>query len=433
VDKEYLARLSKDERARVKNMLRAPTPLDARALFRDASVSSLIEGGSKTVLGGYDSEVLPSVGLFYDHVLVEICPRCRCVANPKLLESFLERKLVVPVLRAGYEEYPVEFAETILQYPHVSFAEFGAFRFVRLVRQAHICSHCLKRFKNRCMSAAEHFLGTEEKALLRKSVADTFDLLSPVGRYEALLVQELENAMKEGDLSGIRQIESLAVCIEWFRTAQAYSAVPQVSLKRLETVDRSIRKDPNLKRTYDISEINESVLQGLRLSYRPDIPLETYLDIVLSRRDKIRRLVSDLVERSKPSSQTFYINLQTEVEKVNEEVRTIDSSKRAKLLSFATGFISRNKSVIAGCLSGAAIGLKELGPVGCASGFLAGSAGGEILRRAARIEMPPETREIKRAIAAGVEPVYEGLLSRYLSKNINMVQVWQLQKKVQAG
>lgn len=435
MNKQFLTRLSRSEIARVREVLRThQRSLDLRLLFRDVSLYDAVETGSRTYLGGYDSRVLPSVGLFYDHVLLEICPLCNCVAEPRLLEPFLERKLAIPVLRAPYEEYSAEFAEIVLQYPHLSSAEFSSFRNLCLQYEqgatSWVCDHCVGQFKRKCVSAAESFPNAKAKARLRKIVADVFSDLYPFGHHEALLVQELESTLTKGDLSATLQVLSLAGCVEWFRTAQAYSAVPQISLDKLEAVDRAIKKNPLLERRYDITEINQSVLQGLRLSYNPSIPLETYLDIVLSRRDKIRGLVSDIVEKSKPSSEAFYSNLQRETERVNEEVRSLRSSKRTRLLEFATSFLSDNRTVITGCLSGAAIGLKELGPIGCVAGSWLGSVGAEFLRKKARIKMPMQTNDIKRAMATAVEPVYEQLLSRYLSKNLGIVQVWQLQRRV---
>lgn len=75
MNKEYLARLSEAERARVRSVLREsrPNAPNVQLLFRDRPVSVIHETVSKTILGGYDSSVLPSVGLFYDHVLLEIC------------------------------------------------------------------------------------------------------------------------------------------------------------------------------------------------------------------------------------------------------------------------------------------------------------------------------------------------------------------------
>jgi hypothetical protein len=111
--KGYLTHVSKDEWARVDAIVESSSSRKqaVRGLFRNKSVSRSFESGTRSLVHGYEAQVLPSVGLFYDVVLLDVCPSCSCVVKPALLEPFLERNLVVPMLRADYEKYPVEFAE----------------------------------------------------------------------------------------------------------------------------------------------------------------------------------------------------------------------------------------------------------------------------------------------------------------------------------
>jgi hypothetical protein len=331
------------------------------------------------------------------------------------------------MLRADYEKYPVDFAETVLRYPHLSNAERYSFRRLRL--EVGLCPHCQEDLRKKVISTAERsFRDPTLTARLDKLLSELFGYLDPFGEPEGLLVQEFENEIRQRDLTAALRTIPLVDAVEWFRTAQAYSSAPQISFERVQAIDRLLEKNPQLSRPYSITDINESILNGLRLSYNASVPLETYLDIVLSRRDKIRRIVTDIVQRSKPSGKTFYSNIQGEIEKVNEEVRSISSSKRMKLLNFVTSFVSGNASVILGCLSGAALGLKELGPVGCLSGTILGWGGGKLLSKGRRIAMPSETKQIKLSLQRGAEPLFEKLLARYLARNVQVVQVWQLQK-----
>jgi hypothetical protein len=427
----YLTRLSKDEWARVDAIVESSSSRKqaVRGLFRNKSVSRSFESGTRSLVHGYEAQVLPSVGLFYDVVLLDVCPSCDCVVKPALLEPFLERNLVVPMLRADYEKYPVEFAETVLRYPHLSSAERFSFRDLRLETGA--CPHCQEDRKKKVISTARKTLRDPTAiAWIKWLTKGLFDYLQPFGDPEDLLVQELENRIGQRDLTGARRVIPLIDAVEWFRTAEAYSSVPQVSFERAHEIDRLLKQHPELSRPYDIAGVNESILNGLRLSYSPSIPLHTYLDIVLSRRDKIRRIVAGMIQKSKPLSRTFYSNIQAEIENVNEEVRSISSSKRMSLLSFATSFFLDNRSVILGCLSGTALCVKELGPVGCLPGTIMGFAGAKLLSKTPRIVLPSDTEKIKRSLEKAAEPVFERLLSRYLSRTVQSVQVWQLQKRL---
>jgi len=434
--KEYLAQFDKAEETRVKEVVKGVSPedLDIGQLFRSEVVHKTVNKGGGALLSGYNATVLPTVTMFHERTLLEICVLCGCVREPKVLEPYLERDLVIPILRSPYSSYSTAFVETLMRYPHISMAEERAFRFARiqLLEKIVVCPDCAKKRENLCLSSLEKLPveSAKRKELLKMLIGSAFLSLRPYPHPDYLVLNELMTSLKEKDLAVLDQLISFAETVGVFRTAQVYSAIPQVSMESLKEVEEVIGRSPDLKMRYDFTEIYDSVMRGLKLSYNPSIPLETYLDIVMPRRSKIQGIVSDAIQRSQPKSKVFLSNLQKEIEKVNREVESLKSSTRAKLLNFATNFVADNKSIIAGCIIGAGLGFAQFGLIGCGGGFL-GGVGAKLLGTKAQITLPKEAKDIVQALHRAIEPGYEKLLSHYLSKRVNLVQVWKLQEKVQ--
>jgi len=295
----------------------------------------------------------------------------------------------------------------------------------------YMCSHCRYVFAKRLRSSPKRFpMRSGIKSLRTLASSAGYDL-SPFLPTERLLAEDIINSMTAGDLPRLRRLFSMSSCVGLFRTAQAFSAVPQIGMKDYTTLETLAKRMPEFKIDFDIAEIRSSVLRGLRLAYDPAIPVSTYLDIVLARRDRVQRLVLDMVEKSKPASDTFYSNLQREIERINTEIRSLRSSKRGQLLEFATAFLSHNKSVVAGSLIGSLLGATQFGLLGCTSGSVVGSVAGESLRRFGKISVPQQGKRIKEALLSRLEPTYQKLLSQSLSTSLSAIQVWDLQKRLE--
>jgi hypothetical protein len=437
MDKEYLARLDRAEKRRVDEILdemgRSNTVELPRLLRNDTVVEVVLTEG-KALMDGYDANVLPTSTLFYKRFLLGICPSCQCARKPELLRPFLERDLVVPMLSSSYEHYPVAFADEILRYPHMSSHEFNSFRQLSLEIQEGkwVCPDCTDEIFKRTKSLLGRFRPKSQKRLLKALVISVLRDLVPVLPPEQVLVNELNDCLKKQEEAKLPRILSLIACSGAFRSAQAFSAIPQVSMNDFGYLEKRIKENQRLSSQLDMPEIRESVMQGLRLSYNPSLPIETYLDIVVPRRDKVQNLVSGIVKKSQPASNAFLSNLQNEIEKVNSEVRTLRSSKKTKLFGLVTNFVTHNKSLVTGCLIAATLGLGGLAVIGCGSGVAAG-IGSKILQKYQQVYLPKEGKELKEELLRWVEPGYERFLSHLLSRSANVVQVWQLQEKLVSG
>jgi len=437
MNKEYLSRLNRDETKRVLEITTKwsdKRDFDADLLFRNRSISKAVRDGDNALLGGYAFEVLPSLTVFYPRIVLELCPSCKPVKTPRLLEEYLERDLLIPVLVSPYHYYPVDFAETILKYPHVSVAEYQWFRAWRLSRPPFrdVCPHCEDRFMRRYVS----LLGASQNKLLagaiKNRVRAAFDDLFPILPPDGLLIDELNSLLDSMNARRVEQVLSLIACVGTLKHAQAFSAVPQMSIRDLDVVERIGRTNPALGISYDVAEVRESIMQGIGLAYDPSAPLKTYFDIVVPRRSKISEIVSAIIKRSRSGRNIDLSKLSKEIQKINEEIRSIKSSKRATALKLTTSFVSHNRGLIAGCLVGSMLGLAGFGIIGCGSGLAAGF-GAKILKKYGQIRVPEPTRAIERKLLEAMEPGYERILSHYLSKNLDLIQVWQLQEKLASG
>lgn len=436
MNKQFLQKLDKSETARVSESINSQKAVDADhvkldRIFRNDQIYEILVNGNNPILGGFNASSLPSVSVFYERILSPVCPRCDCVNQPNLIEPYLERGLVIPILTSMYRHYPTHFVETILRYPHLSFPEFDAYRTTRLrqMESGYYCPHCDRKAIKQFMSMARRVVVKTRLDQILSALLDAEPFLPP----ERSLVDLMKECILKGDNRGLNEAIFTIHNAAFFRAAEACSAIPQLSLS-----DKMLRRSPSKPKLnipqvpFETVDVRDSVLSGLKLAYNPTIPLETYLDIIEPRRRTISHLVRGITAKANPPSREFLSNLQGEIERINVEVREIKASKKAQVLSLLTNFFSQNKEVMGGLLTGAVLGFRELGLIGCASGSLLGSIGTGTLKKFGHIKVPSEAKELEQKIVQRIEPGFEKVLSFYLSKDIRAIQVWQLQRRIKS-
>ena len=439
MNKKYLEHLDESERKRVEavvtDTLKAEK-LESKDFFRNEEVLPVLFGRRNPFMVGFHRDVLPSTTIFGDSTVLSICDYCGCVKEPSLLEPYLERNLVLPVLTSSYQEYSKDFVDLVLSYPHISAYEYHSFKtlyFTALskeyIKRGYICPHCVKNEMKKIESALEKGrFSVEIKSRLKRGLEwVAFPNLRPYLYPDYLLLPELSDSLEKRDLHKFRQIVGMTECIRILRTSQSFSLIPQIDYDSLETVQKLLQNQKELEIDYDIVDVRNAVLKGFNLSYSPSIPIETYLDVLSSRKEKIKNLMDNVISVAEPRSETFLIDLHKEIERINSEVRTLEASKRRKFLTLCTNFVKQNKSVVTGCLIGAGMGLVGASLAAC------GAFGAGIMAKAAskhvNIHVPREAEEVKEAIYKALEPGYEELLARYLSKDLEVIQVWRLKRK----
>jgi hypothetical protein len=442
VEKEYYRRLDKSEKNRCTEIYkRFVTDEDlefnqlAPELFRSEVAPKLGEK-QLALVGGFDQESILTATPFYPKIIVQICPYCKCNKNPALLEPYLEKDRIIPILSSEYQKYDDNFADLILRYPHLSLYEYKTYRDISLfskVAKGGIvearCPHCVNTYEKDVKRFIEKLdLNSDTKTLLNVSFDNFLGALSPFLDPEAGLFSSFESALKENNITKINQVLATGEQVYKLRSAQSFSAIPQLSGTEINTANKLISAYPELKTKYEISYARGSVLNQLKLSYNPEMPVETYLDIVSRKQGKIQKIVNDCIGSGDSPDIDSIGAVQKEVEKINQEIREIVTSKRAKLLNITTGFVASNPAIIAGALFGAFIGL-PVSMIGCGIGAGGGGLSGSIISKIGKVNVPKEVKESTQSFTELVEPAYERFLAYSLSKDIKAIQVWRLQKE----
>jgi len=434
MNKEYLKKLDVSEKTRCGEFFERylkEGKLDESGLFR-YKVAPKLKDRKLAFIGEFNREVLLAATPFYPTTILEICPFCKCVRDPTLLEPFLEKNRIIPMLTSEYNTFRKDFIDVILRYPHVSPYEYNCYRATMLLSKVEatgVCGHCIDKYYKKTAKFIENLnLPQTKKSALKWEFDHSFMAgLDPYLLPEADLLFMYERALKQKDFTKVNQITNTAEETHKLRSAQAFSAIPQLSGEEVGAVQKLISSYPELKVDYDITYVRKSVMSQLKLSYSPTMSVETYLDIVSQNERKIQKIVNDCIESGNPQDINFLSNLQREVEKINEEIREIESSKRAKFITLTTGFVAHNPSIIAGILFGAGVGL-PIGLVGCGASAIGGGLIGGLVSKRGKVSTPKEAKELTKSFIELFEPAYEKFLAHSLSKNIKAIQVWRLQR-----
>ncbi|MGA3191707.1 MAG: hypothetical protein ABSD73_04230 [Candidatus Bathyarchaeia archaeon] len=422
MDKAFLQRLDKSESSRIEELTAKSKEKETNAIafLKSEIVRRTLQQGPQNFLSGFDENVLPNLVPFSDRTFVEICPTCKCVQSPLLLVPYLERDLVVPILDSDYIDYAPAFVETILRYPSISACEFYGIRQVALQNKSStISSSEVNSVRKGCLSSSEK--SDFCKAATINAVIDDF---VPYYNSDLPFLLELLETIQRRNRERFKQLYELSYLVSGFRCSQAFSFVPQVELKSMEALTHIPEQYRGME--FSSTDVRNVIMDGLKISYNPSIPLETYLDIVTEHRSRVQSLVRELMGNLTKTNSLS--ELQIELEKINAEVRGLQKSNKAKVLDFVTNFAVQNKgSIIAGLITAASIGLMGFGLVGCGAGVLS-SLGAKAVSKKASISIPAEGKILAHRVTTYFGPSYEKLLAATLSTDLQAVQIWRLQK-----
>jgi hypothetical protein len=400
------------------------------SLFKSEIVAKALEKGNQSVINGF-SEILPNIVPFSDHVFVQICPHCKCTKAPQLLLPYLKRDMVIPVLGVPYSEYPKEFAETVLSFPHVSFQEYSEGRnyVLRQRNQRLMPSEEISSIERKCQLFVDRqFSNKDEIQWWHEHVTTIFANMEPFFYPDNEILRNLSTFLKEKSLQKIDHVFQLSCIVNIFRDSQVFSLVPQIEIEQVDEL-KLVSQYEDGELNFDVTDIKNSIMGGLKLSYNPKLPIEPYLDFVSERKSRIVSIVENIIHAAHPENRAFLTNLQAEIEKINYEVEKLQGSTRAKTVDLVTNFAMQNKSIIAGLITAASMGIGGLGLIGCGAGIASGLTA-KVLSKKANIVVPKEAYTLAGRFATFVEPRYEKLLASAFSSDIVPVQVWQIRKRL---
>ena len=426
MDSAFLTRLDDSERQWLKEVESAK--YDERfhyiTLVKSDVIRKTLESGNQ-VYTGSNSQILPNTIPFSDRVFVEICPSCKCVHSPNLLKPYLERDLVIPVLNSKYDEYSPNFIELLLAYPHMSNVEFYGIRNLALANTSSIplaSRNEISAMRDACLSS----VNVTHLDDFQNDIRSIFVDLMPFYSSDIEILLQLMNGINKKDKSNIERIYWLSVLIGRFRSSQVYPLTPQIRIPEFEILNRIPEEYQGLN--FNLSDVRNALMSGLKISYDSTIPLETYLDIVTERKGAIRQVVKKIMEQIDPENPAYLSALKVEIERINTEVRSLGKSSKGYTTELFTNFVAQNKgSILTGLITTASLGLMGMGVVGCGAGALSGLAT-KAVSKISSASIPDSFNVLTGRMSAFLEPSYERFLSKTLSTNINVIQLWQIRK-----
>ena len=255
-----------------------------------------------------------------------------------------------------------------------------------------------------------------------------FANIAPYSYPDCNIIEELLSALKKNDSNKIDNIRDLSYFINTYRVSQAFSFVPQLSINELDEL-KQFSTYENGQLNYDVGEIKNAIMNGLKLSYNPKLPIEPYLDLMIEKKGKISNIVSKIYNSRDLNNEKSLSNLQTEIQDINYEVKKLQSSTRAMTVDLLTNFATKNKSIITGAIIAASMGLAGVGVIGCGASLASGFAA-KVISKKSNIKMPEVNSRLKDRFNTFLEPAYEDLLARAFSSDLIPVQVWQIRKRL---
>jgi hypothetical protein len=431
MDKAFLEKLETSENARLSVLFREAGEEDQpiTSFFKSDTVKKTLEKGNQAIMSGFDRESLPMALPFSDRVLVEVCPTCECVKSPGLLEPYLERGLVIPVLGDVYTYFPPEFVESIIGYPYIAYTEFYGIRNFAIRRTVSqlMPKKEISAMAKICLELAKGIRKLHGGTMYNE-VDTVFYNLQPFLSSDIQLILDLMNALKKKNFGEIFRAVHISHIISAFRNSQVFSLIPQVGIRQLDFLDLIPQEYEEL--AFNAPDIRNFIMNGLKISYDPSIPVETYLDIISERKSAIREIVTRIINQAKPEDKGFFSNLRTEIEKVNQEVESLKTSKKRVVFDLLTNFAFQNKgSIVAGLMTAVSLGTIGLGFVGCGAGLTVSLATGALSRKIS-ISIPEEASILSKKISARIEPHYEKMVAETLSFNVQAIQLWHLRRRI---
>lgn len=433
MSKGHFLRIDKKERARLSKLeieLRRKNSVSLTEVFDSEEIPSFLEQQPLSHRDAFRSSdvTIPLNCVIFAKTVFNICPGCECVRNPKLLLPYLERELILPVLYGPLSAYREEFAKTVIQYPYVSSYAHDFMKLYAFKDSPVLCPHCFsKEWKEIARGVARMSMGkAEERALLFSLQHIALPSLEPPYQAESAVIDEIRQSVRLRNVSITKRLVSKADVLGRLRDSSVYQAIPSVSQDDLSRI-LDMSRNFGLQLESDVAQQMEDsawIMRSLNLEYNPAMSVEEYLDIMLPRRQKIVALANRFAQKQSDERQRK--SLQDEIWRINREVA---SSKSIETLSFVTDFVSENIAIILGMLIGGMLGYGSASFSGCGVGAGAGAVVSRLAKNKS-IKVPKTPKKTKEWVEARIENAQERLLSTLLAKDLQVVQVYRLRKKL---
>jgi len=405
-------------------------------IFGSKTIPRLFKEGPLTFFESFDNTGMLQLScVFYPRILISICPECSCVKKPELIEPYLEREVVLPILSHSLADYDANFANLVVQYPYIGIFTLDFLkRLTSLMRHNQVlCEHC---FQKSCKDILKKLSSTEKDITKANSVKNylqevIFPKLRPASETQLRILQQVEEVIVQRKLQLLLPLSNEAEFYHSLKIASIFQAVPQISEHDLSNIADNLDKMGISIGPQALEEIKdrELIAKALKLDYNPNMDIEEYLDIVLPRRKKISSLINELIESEEKENLLSSIN-----DKIWEINNEISSSKAIETANFLTNFVFDNASILLTMLAGGVIGYSSASFLGCGLGSIGGVASataGKLVSKHMNLRIPKYPRKTIEWLKEKIESPQQRLTAAILSKDVKVIQIWALRRKLE--
>ncbi len=413
---KFYEKLSKSEHNRVNELyseIKKHKKLESSDIFNSKEIPKMLNGITANLHDSTDWKNLHFLVPFYKTIISIICPYCPTRFDDidyKLIEYYLDKQIILPVI-GDYELYPSKFIDLILQYPHTT---VGAVDMNLINNNLSLvkctCKNCL--YGDGYKFVEDYIKNNSGKNLNQSLKLRNIRLDAIKGIWHKIRVIE-HNKYYTNNLVSVINTKSqtnqdLLIGELLSEVNYTYDFLTSKSLNANYVLDfdnvikaKEFTFNRNNEVFLQYPEFQKLILQGLHLYIPKEVPDVNYIDLLIDNKEKIQNIVKLIPENY--LIDTNYIKMRTIFDDLNEEVKSLSSSKRATFLNFSTNFISLNfKLLKSGILK--LCGYKDV-----------------------NFDTPAFEDKFKDKT---IDYFSEKILPIYLQKPLPIIQLWKLQKKV---
>lgn len=422
-------RLDKEEEHRIKqvlNKINSGETYTIGEILKYNKIAGLLE--KDTVFINYDFQKMLLVLPFHTSIFFSICPCCECVTKPDLIKPFLAAGCFIPVLYQDYINYPPNFISELIKYPHMTLREYDTLKYSHWLQDEAqgICNHCFRKIDKKCNKLIKN---TSKPQDIQFSKDIIFANLFPYRYPDINLLQTTLEAIEKKDFLSLEKTVGLSFCVSKIRTAQSLNSVIYLDEDDMLIDSDKLLKIKDFERYIIPSAEREAVLEGIEIVLPKNKNVEKYIEEMLQRKVKIREVVDSIISNVSSGKSFSYSKLLDYIATTNENIRKIEKGTRYKVLKDISIILGSNKSIIAGMLIAATLGVAK-STYGCEAALLSTLAA-HIMEKMKLIRIDDIIKEdIDSAIKRTLEPITTKLLSIYLGVAKDTINIWRIRKDI---
>lgn len=402
---KFYEKLSESEHNRLDELylkIEKNEKLEPSDIFNSKEIPKMLNGITANLDDGTNWKNLHYLVPFYKTIIVSFCPYCPTGFDDidyNLLQYYLDKQIILPIILDNYEFYPSKFIDLILQYPHTT---MGALNIniinnkLSLINCA--CRNCL--YGEGYNIIEDYIKNKSDKFIVIKSIWHMTQIIEHNKYYTNKLINILNIEPQIDKNLLISELHDEVNYTYNYLKSKSLNANYVLDFDKITKI-----KESNFGRNNALilqyPELNKLILQGLHLYIPKEVPDVNYIDLLIDNREKIQNIVKLIPENYLVD--TNQIKIRTVFDDINEEVRALSSSKRMIFLKFSTNFISLNLNLLkSGILK--FCGYKDV-----------------------NADTPTFEEKFKDKT---IDFFSEKILPIYLQKPLPIIQLWKLQTKV---